>query len=146
MKLPVILTGLILLMACSKDKHPIVEDPHFQDLTGTWTSVYEGDDERRVIVHPDGKIEVFKSTERGKRMYFDQYLYVPDEYMVDGSDTLILNIILLGKKGKYAGGIGFFKKAGSDSARVSLDYDLYIKDFKIDTAHVGGPKNLFVKN
>lgn len=114
--------------ACSKIDKSTLEQPEFKDLVGTWTTNYSSDEERKVVVEKNGKVKIFKSTERGKNFKITSFEIHNTTLNGESINELLLYRII---DGKVKGTISFFKNLNSDSTFINLHG--YINGFETDT-------------
>ena len=119
-----------IFVSCSKIDKSKLEQPEFKELVGTWTTDYPNDEERRVIVHKTGKVEIFKSTERGEKFRITEFKVSESGFTYNGE--FLDHLALISRvNGKVEGSIHFFKNLNSDAAYIGFGY--YFNNFEMDT-------------
>ena len=119
-----------IFVSCSKIDKSKLEQPEFKELVGTWTTDFLNDEDRSVIIYKNGKVKIYKSTERGKSFRISEFKINPSAQTYNGEplDQLILSSKI---NGKDNGSIIFYKKLNSNVAYVN--FGTYIKGFELDT-------------
>ncbi|MGV3631960.1 MAG: hypothetical protein ACO1O6_12190 [Bacteroidota bacterium] len=130
MRIKILIFALLSIIGCSKIEKSKLEQPEFKELVGTWTTDYPNDEERRVIVHKTGKVEIFKSTERGEKFRITEFKISESGFTYDGE--FLDHLTLISRvNAKVEGSIHFFKNLNSDVAYIGFGY--YINNFEMDT-------------
>lgn len=131
MRIAIILSCVLLVcMGCEKKLK--IEDPHYKELVGTWSTVSDTE-KKTVIFTEEGKITILHSAERGSSMFMSEFVYGKNYIVVEG-DTL---------KDYNCFAVRFYKKESVDSAYCNISQ-------KIDNQIVVQPTNqnqrsLFIK-
>ena len=131
MKIKILIFVFLATLSCSKIEKSKLEQPEFKELVGTWTSDYPNDEERRVVVHQTGKVEIFKSTERGEKFRITEFKVSESGFTYNGEFLDRLSLIS-SVNGKIEGSILFFKNLNSNVAYIGFGY--YFNNFEMDTS------------